>query len=316
MPLAAHGETQSAFRPGSAASAQIAELGSVMFIGAGLIFAAVIALAVIALFGPQALRGAIRRNGFIIAGGIAFPVVALSALLVYSLLSSSTLVRAGAPADLRVEVRGELWWWRVRYLDPAGATVLETANELRIPAGRQVELLLTTSDVIHSFWVPELGGKTDMIPGHVNRQRLQADAPGVFRGQCAEYCGSQHAHMAFYVVALPPQEFDAWKAAQAGPAQPPSTALLLRGREVFLANDCIECHTIRGTPAAGTKGPDLTHVGSRLSLAAGMLPNRTGAFGGWIAASQHIKPGNKMPAFDQLPSADLRALAAYMESLQ
>ncbi|HEY0848058.1 MAG TPA: cytochrome c oxidase subunit II [Noviherbaspirillum sp.] len=316
MPLVARGEIQSAFDPQGIDSARIAEISNVMFVGGGLILAGVVALAAIALFGTGSLRRSIGRHGFIIAGGIVFPVVVLSALLVYAMFTSAALVRAESPPALRVEVSGEVWWWRVRYLGKDGHPLVETANEIRIPAGQPVELLLRSADVIHSFWVPNLAGKLDMIPGHVNSQRLQADRPGIFRGQCAEYCGAQHANMAFHVIALAPEEFEAWLAAQTQPAREPQEELPRRGRAVFLANDCVKCHTVRGTPAAGRDGPDLTHVGSRASLAAGVLSNSTGAFGGWISASQHIKPGNKMPSFDRLASEDLRAIAAYMESLQ
>ncbi|HYD80297.1 MAG TPA: cytochrome c oxidase subunit II [Paucimonas sp.] len=295
---------------------RIADLGIVMFIGGGAIFLTVIAFALLALFGPERVRRMLRQHAFIVGGGIVFPVAALSVLLVYALLTSAALMRAGNPPALRIDVTGEMWWWRVVYVDDAGRRIMETANEIRIAAGRPVEMRLTTADVIHSFWVPNLAGKTDMIPGHVNRQRLVAHAPGVFRGECAEYCGAQHAKMAFEVVALEPAAFDAWLASQARPAPSPVDALALRGRQAFFTHDCGKCHTIRGTEATGTAGPDLTHVGSRLSLAAGILPNSIGAFGGWIAASQHIKPGNEMPSFDRLSAEDLRALAAYMESLQ
>lgn len=313
--LLACGDLQSIFRAGSSESAQVAELAQVMFIGGGVIFTFVMLLAGASLFGPESLRAALGQHRFILAGGVAFPVVVLSTLLVYSLLPAAALVRADEP-DLRIEVVGELWWWRVRYIDNAGASVVELANEIRIPTGRTVELGLSTADVIHSFWVPGLAGKIDMIPGRVNKKTLRAAEPGVFRGQCAEYCGAQHANMALYVVALKPDEFDAWLAAQTRPANLPSEPLTLTGREAFFANDCSRCHTIRGTAAAGSEGPDLTHAGSRLSLAAGLLPNTVGAFGGWIAGSAHLKPGNRMPSFDGLSSDELRALAAYMESLQ
>lgn len=315
-PLLARGDIQSALHPKSVDADRIAELGRVMFIGGGLIFITVMALTAAALWGPAALRKTLGRHVLIIAGGIAFPVIVLSALLVYALLSSSALVRAEAPPDLRIEVVGEMWWWRIRYVDGAGAHIVETANEIRIPAGRSIELSLTTADVIHSFWVPNLSGKIDMIPGHVNKKRLRANATGVFRGQCAEYCGAQHANMALHVIALTQDEFDAWLAVQIAPALPSADPLAMKGARLFLANKCGNCHAVRGTPAAGTLGPDLTHAGSRHSLAAGTLPNNIGAFAGWIAASQHIKPGNRMPSFDHFSGEDLRAIAAYMESLQ
>lgn len=316
MPLQAAANIQSALHPRGKDAFLIADIGALMFVGGGAIFAGVMLLAALAIFGPAPLRRTLNGRGLVIAGGIAFPVIVLSALLVYSLLVSASLVRAGDPPDVRVEVVGELWWWRVRYLDPTGNRLFETANEIRLPAGRIAELTLTTADVIHSFWVPNLAGKTDMIPGHVNKQRLHPSSPGIFRGQCAEYCGAQHAKMAFDVVVLPADQFDAWLARQAAPAPLPANPATRRGMQVFFDNGCAKCHAIRGTPAEGTGGPDLTHAGSRLSLGAATLPNSVGAFAGWIVASQHIKPGNEMPSFDRLAPEDLRAVAAYMESLQ
>lgn len=316
VPLLAHADMQSAFEPKGENAAQIADLAWVLFVGGGLIFIAVMALAGVTLFGRPALRSFLGRRKTIIGGGIVFPVAALSALLVYSHLPAGKSLRAEEPAAARIEVTGELWWWRVKYLDGSGNAIFETANEIRIPVGQPVDFILKTADVIHSFWIPNLAGKIDMVPGHVNRLRVRAEAPGVFRGQCAEYCGAQHARMAFYVVAHTPAEFAAWTAAQAVPAIEPADSLLQRGKQSFLANGCGHCHTVRGTPAIGKLGPDLTHAGSRLSIAAGVLPNNVGAFAGWIAASQRVKPENKMPSFEQLPAEDLRAIAAYMESLQ
>ncbi len=315
VPLLAYGDAQSALDPKGQNAARIAETSWVLFAGGGIIFATVMILSAAALFGPAGLRSAIGRHAMIVGGGILFPLVVLSALLIHTFLSASAIMRADAPPALRIQVAGELWWWRVSYLGDNGSTALETANEIRIPAGRPVEFVLISDNVIHSFWVPNLAGKIDMIPGHVNRLRVRADAPGVFRGQCAEYCGAQHANMAFHVVAQAPADYDAWFAAQTKPAQEPRDAVLQTGKRLFL-NACSQCHAIRGTPAAGTLGPDLTHVGSRLSVGAGMLPNNAGTFGGWIAGNQHIKPGNRMPAFGGLSGEELRALAAYMESLQ
>lgn len=316
IPSLAHGEAQSAFEPKGPHAQAIGELTWILFAGGGVIFILVILLALAALFGPPALRALLARRTLVIGGGIVFPLVTLSALLIYSLSTASALVRADEAAALRIHVVGEMWWWRVRYLDARGAVAFETANEIRIPAGREVALSLTSPEVIHSFWVPNLAGKIDTIPGHVNTLRLRADAPGIYRGQCAEYCGTQHARMAFHVIALAPQEFDAWHASQHQPAASPADALARHGRQVFFDNQCATCHTVRGTPAMGASGPDLTHVGSRHTLAAGTLPNRIGAFAGWIAGSQHIKQGNPMPSFGHIPPEDLRALAAYMESLQ
>jgi cytochrome c oxidase subunit 2 len=293
----------------------VAELSWVMFAGGGAILALVIAMTLLAMKAPAGLRRAIGRRSTVIVGGIAFPVVTLSALLVYGLLGANALVTS-APAQLRVEVAGERWWWRVSYLHASGEAALTTANEIRVPIGVPVEFRLTSPDVIHSFWVPSLAGKLDMIPGRVNAYRFEVRDPGVYRGQCAEYCGEQHAKMAFFVVAMPREEFDAWYAAEAAPARAPVGGFLVYGRDRFLANGCGACHRVRGTPADGTIGPDLTHVGGRLSLAAGELPNNVGTLAGWIASAQHVKPGNKMPSFDTLAGRELRAIAAYLESLK
>ncbi|MDB5900196.1 MAG: ctaC, partial [Ramlibacter sp.] len=190
-----------------------------------------------------------------------------------------------------------------------------SANELRIPVGEPVELLLRSVDVIHSFWVPQLAGKTDMIPGRVNRMVIQADRPGSFRGQCAEYCGVQHTLMAFEVVAVPRPEFDAWLQQMNQPAPLPQTTELRAGRDLFVNLGCGACHAVRGV-AQGRLGPDLSNVGSRGMLGAGTLPGGVGNIAGWIASAQHLKPGNGMPSYDQLEGAELRALAGYLGSLQ
>ncbi len=316
VPALAYGGIQSAFDAKGKDAAQILEITWVLFIGGGLIFIAVMILALIALFGPPAIRAALGRHAWVIGGGIVFPVVVLSALLIYTFLAASRMVQAQDAPAARIEVTGELWWWRVKYLDDNGRTVLETANEIRIPAGKPVDLKLISHNVIHSFWVPNLAGKLDMIPGHVNHLRVQAGTPGTFRGQCAEYCGAQHAKMAFYVVAQTPEDYAAWIAAQTQPAAAPGSQMLRQGRELFFNNRCSLCHTIRGTPASGEFGPDLTHVGSRLTIAAGILPNTQGTIAGWITESQQIKPGNRMPSFNQFSGEELRAISAYIESLK
>jgi cytochrome c oxidase subunit 2 len=304
------GGMQSAFDPQSPAAAAIAELAWVMFAGAALVFVLVMALAAIAVFRRPTWLG---RHSVVIAGGIAFPTGVVLALLLYSLRIAAA--GQGEPSGLRIEVIGHQWWWQIRYLDARGSVDFETANEIRLPVGQPVQLEVASADVLHSFWVPSLAGKLDMIPGKNNRLRLRAGASGVVRGQCAEYCGGPHAQMAFFVVAQAPAEFEAWREAQRRPAQTPGNELTTKGRDVFLAH-CAACHTVRGTAAAGELGPDLTHVGSRVSIGAGILPNNTGAIGGWIASSQHIKPGNLMPSFQRFSGGELQALAAYVESLK
>ncbi|HET6521398.1 MAG TPA: c-type cytochrome, partial [Geminicoccaceae bacterium] len=261
-------------------------------------------------------RFARHGHAFILGGGVALPVVVLSALLVSSFVVSRELT-APVPDDaLRIEVVGKQWWWEVRYLPPDGSGPVVSANEVHLPVGRPVELRLAASDVIHSFWVPRLAGKTDMIPGRVNRLVVHATEPGTFRGQCAEYCGGPHAWMAFYAVAQPPDDFAAWLEREARPAAEPSDPFLARGRDLFLNSGCGACHTVRGTPADGAFGPDLTHVGGRASIGAGILPNNVGTLAGWIADTQHIKPDNRMPAFNTFDGLELRALAAYLGSLR
>ncbi|HZM32985.1 MAG TPA: cytochrome c oxidase subunit II [Burkholderiales bacterium] len=287
---------QSVLNPVGPDAAIIAEISWVLFIGSAVIFVAVMALAVASLAG----RLRLPENLLIVGGGIVFPVVTLSALFVYSLVRAGALYPGDAPA-LRIEVTGEQWWWRVRY--PG----FETANEIRIPVGQPVELVLRSADVVHSFWVPVLAGKLDMVPGKENRLRLRADRPGQFRGQCAEYCGGPHAQMALFVVALEPEAYERWADRQREPA---------REENPLFVSHCAACHTVRGTAASGTLGPDLTHVGSRLSIGAGILPNNAGTIGSWIASSQHIKPGNLMPAFEHFSGEQLRELAAYVETLK
>jgi cytochrome c oxidase subunit 2 len=289
---------QSALNPAGPTAALIAELAWVLFAGGALIFAGVMALAAYAVFSDK--RSKLSPRALIVGGGIAFPVLVLSALLVYSLVRMSTLQAGGEPA-LRIEVIGEQWWWRVRYPQ------FETANEIRIPVGKLVELELKSGDVLHSFWVPALAGKLDMVPGRTNRMRVQADQPGEYRGQCAEYCGGPHALMAFFVVALPSEDFDNWAAKQREPAS--------QENESF-NKTCAGCHTVRGTAAAGVLGPDLTHVGGRRTIGAALLPMNRGALAGWIASSQHLKPGNLMPSFAMLPGDELSALAEYLEGLK
>ncbi len=306
---------QSALHPQGPQADAIAAMSWVLIGGGAIIFVIVLALAAYAIYGPEKGRAWASSGRFIIVGGIVFPVVTLTVLLVYSLLAETSLAgRSEAPAA-RIAVIGHQWWWRIHYLDAQGAIDFVTANEIRIPAGQPVEITLESADVLHSFSVPNLAGKLDMIPGRVNRLTLSARAPGVFRGQCAEYCGGPHAKMAFYVIAEKPEDFERWRESQRAPERAVEDLFAQRGRALFMAN-CIACHTVRGTQAKGALGPDLTHVGSRTSLAAGILPNNRGTLAAWISASQSIKPGNLMPAMNLFSGEDLLALAAYVEGLK
>lgn len=295
--------------------------------GAALVWAGVGALILYAAWArPRREHDPGRAYRLIVGGGAVFPVVVLTALLVYGLWMMPGLRRAAAdPGTPRVVVSGEQWWWRVRVLPPGGdgppgegelAAAVELANELWLPVGRRTEILLDSPDVIHSFWVPPLAGKVDMIPGRLTRLVVEPTRTGVFRGVCAEFCGASHAWMAFDVVVVEPAEHRAWLARQARPAAPPASPRAARGGELFVVHGCGACHAVRGSAAAGVVGPDLTHVGGRRSLAAGALPNTAPAFRRWLAASEAIKPDVHMPAFPMLPDEDLDALAAYLEGLR
>ena len=307
---------QSAWSPEGPNARAIVTLGNVMSVGAGLILALVLGLTAVAILVPPERRRWLAGQRAVFWLGVVFPVVTLTSLLVYGLNVAGILVRASEKPALTIEVSGERWWWRVSYLDEAGGADFYTANEIRIPTGQDVEFRLTSPDVIHSFWVPKLGGKLDMIPGRTNSFRLQADKAGIYRGQCAEYCGQQHALMAFDLIALEPDAFEAWREGQRRPAAEPDAAFLHQGRDLFIGQGCGVCHVVRGTAAAGMLGPDLTHVGSRRMIAAGTFANNAGTLAGWISSSQHLKPGNLMPSFSALDGVELRAIAAYLDSLK
>jgi cytochrome c oxidase subunit 2 len=272
------------------------------------------ALATFALI-RQPRRDFFSSSRLIVAGGLIFPTVTLTALLIYALPAAGILTEPDADA-VEIEVTGYQWWWEVRYRDGNGDVAFVTANEIRLPTGQPLMTRVDTADVIHSFWVPNLAGKIDMIPGRTNELTLQAARPGEFRGQCAEYCGGPHAKMAFYVVAEEPERFARWFERQKEPAREPEDPLLQRGREVFFSFGCGGCHAIRGTDAVGGLGPDLTHVGSRRTIGAGILDNTIENLETWIADSQRIKPDNPMPSFDFIEGEDLHALAAYLKNLQ
>jgi cytochrome c oxidase subunit 2 len=247
----------------------------------------------------------------ILVAGIILPTIVL--LVVFG-VTITTLRALGTPpiaAENVVHVQGNQWWWRVGY----PAWQFETANEIHIPVGEPVQIVLESSDVIHSFWVPELHGKLDMIPGRTNQFWIQADEAGIYDGVCAEFCGGPHALMRFVVVAQPAEEYAAWIAAQQQPARLPSSDLAQEGLEVFLRKDCGDCHTIRGTQATGVLGPDLTHFASRQLLAAGAAPNNRGSLGGWILDPQHIKSGAFMPP-TPFTGDELTALLTWMETLE
>jgi cytochrome c oxidase subunit 2 len=244
---------------------------------------------------------------FILVSGLGVTTVILVAFFILSLHSMATL--AARSNSLEITVIGHDWWWEVRY--PNGAV---TANEIHIPAGRRVDLQLRSADVIHSIWVPQLGPKIDLIPGRDNTVWFEADKPGTYRGQCAEFCGLEHARMAFLVIADPPDAFDTWEKEMAAPAAVAGSDLQREGQSIFLSNTCIGCHAIRGTPADGQLGPDLTHLASRQTIAAGTVPLTPGTLQQWILDPGSIKPGVTMPP-TQLSPDDVRALVAYLLGL-
>lgn len=308
----------SAIHPQGPAAERIAELWWILLAVGGAVFVLVMLLLLLALLRrsqqADSLAPALAAPGggrMILLGGVVMPVLVLTGVLA---LTVNTLLALAAPATNEedvVEVIGHQFWWEVRY---PGHEVI-TANELHIPVGVPVHLRLGAQDVIHSFWVPELHGKLDMIPNQTNSFWLQADRAGVFKGLCAEFCGVQHAKMTFLVVAQPEAEHRAWLQQQQAPAALPSEPLAQRGLEVFLGAGCAHCHTVRGTDATGNLGPDLTHLAARRTLAAGILPNEQTNLANWIVNPQHSKPGNLMPP-TPLTDADLQALLAYLATLQ
>ena len=309
------GRDQSALSPHGDAAHKIADLWWVMLVASTLIFAVVLVLIVVAFLRRRGAEAPVerRRGGAWIpaVGGLIVPIFVLVALFALTLHTLPGTSAAAGKTAFTIDVTGRQWFWDVTY----PGRRIRTANELHIPVGVPVRLQVSSGDVIHSFWVPELNRKIDMIPGKTNTIRLEADRAGTFRGQCAEFCGLQHAHMAFDVVAQPQADFDRWASSQAAIPPQPATPELKLGQEVLLGSACVYCHAIAGTNASGKIGPDLTHVGSRLTLGAGTIPNSRGYLAGWILDPQHVKPGNRMPGTD-LTGEELQSLLDYLESLK
>jgi cytochrome c oxidase subunit 2 len=313
---------QSALDPAGPQAARISKLWWLMFWVCSAVFALVMVYLLLAVLRSRAsVDNSVIRPGpepakvRAVSGAVVVTVIILFAFLIADLFVGRGLSSLSSAEAVKIQVTGHQWWWEIKYDDPIPSQIVTTANEIHIPVGRPVELMTTSNDVIHSFWVPNLHGKKDLIPGHVNTTWLQADRPGVFRGQCAEFCGHQHAHMSFVVVAEPPDDFHAWLDAQRLPAPLPEDPVRQRGQQVFLSSTCIMCHTIQGTRANGKVAPDLTHLASRRTIAAGTLPNTRGHLAGWVVDPQKIKPGNKMPPNNLNPD-DLQALLSYLESLK
>jgi cytochrome c oxidase subunit 2 len=294
---------------------EIADLMLVFFGISAVVYLIVIAFLVFALMRRRPRGEATQnRSQLLVGAGMTVTVVILIGLTAADFIVWRAL-NVPAADPLRVRITGNQFWWDVEYQDPTPSNQLRTANELHIPVGRPVQLTLQSSDVIHSFWVPRITGKKDLIPGRTTTEILIADEPGVYTGQCAEFCGFQHAQMRLRVRALPGTEFEQWKQQQLAPAREPTTDQQRHGRDVFIRSSCSLCHTIQGTAAAASVGPDLTHIASRETLAAGTLPNNEASLAGWILNPQRIKPGTRMPA-TPLPPEDLLALVSYLSSLK
>jgi cytochrome c oxidase subunit II len=312
---------QSVLFPAGTQAFSIHHLWSLMLWVTTAVFAIVLVFVFVALVrgmrnttssAPATSPEALTRS---VAAAVAMTVVILFALLVVSVRTGSTVAALRASSAVTVAVTGHQWWWEIEYEDAVPSRRVLTANEIHLPVSQPIVLKVTSRDVIHSFWLPSLQGKRDLIPGYTTAIWMQADRPGVFRGQCAEFCGLQHAHMAFDVVAEPIADFERWLEAMRQPAVAPRGEAERRGHDVFMTNRCAGCHTIRGTEAHGQIAPDLTHFATRSTIGAGTLPNTPEHLGAWLLDPQATKPGNQMPPNPLAPD-DSRALIAYLETLR
>ncbi len=321
--LASCNSAQSALAPAGPQAGKIATLWWITLAVLGTVYLLVIAFLLYAgsrhrldTNDPGRAPDVDRRLTRWVGTATAITALILLACLVADVVTGRALEGLAAhPGPVRITVIGHQWWWEVRYEASDPTKSVTTANELHIPVGRPVSIAGKSVDVIHSFWVPQLHGKRDLLPGYTTNLWLQADRPGIYRGQCAEFCGLQHAHMALLVVAQPERAYEAWLTQQADTALAPTSPAAQHGRDVFLDGPCALCHAIRGAPASSNNGPDLTHIASRLTLGAGTLPNNVGALMGWILDPRAAKPGNNMPG-SALSPADLLALVAYLEGLR
>jgi cytochrome c oxidase subunit 2 len=308
----------SALEPAGPQAARLAHVYWIFFFVCAAVYLVVAALLLVAISrrGGEGDGFDERRRLRVVAAGGVLTMLILVGLLVVSVRAGRGLNPLKNAADtVTVRVTARQWWWEFRYPGGAPDQEVTTANELHIPAGQPVLLELVSRDVIHSFWVPSLHGKRDLIPGHDSTTYIEADHPGLFRGQCAEFCGAQHAKMGFLVIADPPSEFQAWLARQRRAAAAPSTAAAKRGQALFQRGTCPMCHTVAGTLAGATMGPDLTHLGGRQTLGGGSLINRPGHLAAWIRDPHDVKPGNRMPP-TPLTGEELQDLVAYLETLQ
>jgi cytochrome c oxidase subunit 2 len=320
---------QSALNPAASESAHIAHLWWIFFWVTLAIFALVAIFLFIAILRnirrvpddpqasivPEPPQANESRATKVVSALVVLTVIILFALLIGDFFTGNAIYATPDPNALAIKITGHQWWWEVEYEDPQPSEVMTTANEIHVPVGKPVKLELRSTDVIHSFWVPNIHGKKDLVPGHPTTTWFTARRTGEFRGQCAEYCGQQHAHMRMVFVAESPDAFSSWLTAQKKPAAEPTSDSQRRGRDVFMTSQCVMCHTIQGTKARATLGPDLTHIGARKMIAAGELPNTRGYLAGWILNASTLKPGVRMPP-NQLSSDDLNSLLDYLESLK
>lgn len=317
--VTACGGNQAMFNPQGPPARSIASLGWLLLTVCAAIYVVVIAVAAWALLrrrnDADGLPQTTRRLTTAVIAATGVSIAILVVFTVSSVFAGRGLTSPTGPGAITVDVIGHQWWWEFQYRDVTPSDFVTSPNELHIPVGVPVHIKAMSRDVIHSFWVPNLHGKRDLIPGQVTNTWIQADTPGTYRGQCAEYCGHQHANMAFVVVAEPMDRFLAWIGQQRQPAAEPQSDEARRGRDIFLQSPCMMCHTIRGTTAGARLGPELTHVGSRMTIAAGTLPNTRGHLGGWVANAQAIKPGVRMPP-NPLDPSDLQAVLTYLRSLR
>jgi cytochrome c oxidase subunit II len=307
----------SAVQPLGVHAQSIDTMWQVMLWTCGIMYLLVFGFLVLALLRKSAARTDTVPRTLTVAlvGWAGLITLGLFGLTLASFMTDRALVRAAVEPQVSLRVTAHQWWWEIEYTDPDPSRRVRTANEIHLPVDAQVHISLSSNDVIHSFWVPNLHGKRDLIPGRDSEIRLQPLRTGVFLGQCAEFCGVQHAHMAIEMIVESPDAYRAWYEQQLASAPAPSDALKARGQQLFVSTACSLCHAIAGTEASATTGPDLTHVGSRRSLAAGTLPNSPDNLRRWIENPQRIKPGNHMPTAPLSP-ADLDALTAYLESLR
>jgi cytochrome c oxidase subunit 2 len=317
---------QDALRPAGPQAEHIYDLWLLMLWVCTVVFVAIIAACAWALWrAPRstartppdtgATRRPQRRHVAVVSAALGVSAIGLFVLIAASVMTDRALARLPLAGGLVIQVTAHQWWWEAKYDDHEPSRIFNAANELHVPVGKPVLVRLRSSDVIHSFWVPNLHGKRDLIPGRELLITFRADKAGVYRGQCAEFCGHQHANMALLVIAEAPERYERWAEAQRQSAREPQAADEKRGQAVFLSSPCMMCHTIQGTSAQGKTAPDLTHLASRSTLAAGTLANTRGNLAGWILDPHAVKPGVNMPSI-ALPADDLRALLAYLESLR